>query len=80
LIPKSSISLRVFFLSRVRLAKVHFVLMALSHVVLGEEPMELCYFCAKVVPKQEEALKIEVLCYLYKYTPSLSSYEDCHLS
>jgi hypothetical protein len=54
LIPKSSISLRVFFLSRVRLAKVHFVLRALSHVVLGEEPTELCYFCAKVVHKQEE--------------------------
>jgi hypothetical protein len=47
LIPKSSISLRVFFLSRVRLAKVHFVLRALSHVVLGEEPAELCYFLCK---------------------------------
>jgi hypothetical protein len=62
LIPKSSISLRVFFLSRVRLVKVHFVLRALSHVVLGEESMELCYFCAKVVPKQEEEPKIEVCC------------------
>jgi hypothetical protein len=51
LIPKSSISLIVFFLSRVRLAKVQFVLRALSHVVLGEEPTEFCYFCAKVVPK-----------------------------
>jgi hypothetical protein len=62
LIPKSSISLRVFFLSRVRLVKVHFVLRALSHVVLGEEPAELCHFCAKVVPKQEEEPKIEVCC------------------
>jgi hypothetical protein len=62
LIPKSSISLRVFFLSQVRLAKVHFVLRALSHVVLGEEPTKFCYFCAKVVPKPEEEPKIEVCC------------------
>jgi hypothetical protein len=55
--------LRVFFLSRVRLAKVHFVLRALSHVVLGEEPTEFRYSCAKMVPKQEEEPKIEVCCY-----------------
>jgi hypothetical protein len=34
LIPKSSISLRVFFLSRVRLAKVHFVLRVFEPMLL----------------------------------------------
>jgi hypothetical protein len=34
LIPKSSISLRVFFLSRARLAKVHFVLSVYEPMVL----------------------------------------------
>jgi hypothetical protein len=43
LIPKSSISLRVFFLSRVRLAKVHFILRALSLLgvcFIAEDPKE----------------------------------------
>jgi hypothetical protein len=36
MIPKSSISLRVFSLSQVRLAKVHFVLRVFrTHVVAG---------------------------------------------
>jgi hypothetical protein len=34
LIPKSSISLRVFLLSRVRLAKVHFVLIVFEPMLL----------------------------------------------
>jgi hypothetical protein len=34
LIPKSSISLRVFFLSQVRLAKVHFVLRVFEPMLL----------------------------------------------
>ena len=34
LIPKSSISLRVFFLSQVRLAKVHFVLRVFELILL----------------------------------------------
>jgi hypothetical protein len=34
LIPKSSISLRVFFFSRVRLAKVHFVLRVFEPMLL----------------------------------------------
>jgi hypothetical protein len=38
---------------RVSLAKVHFVLRALSHVVLGEEATNFCCFCSKVVPKEE---------------------------
>jgi hypothetical protein len=25
-----------------------------THVVVGDETAELCYFCSKVVPKQEE--------------------------
>jgi hypothetical protein len=25
-----------------------------THVVLGDETAEFCYFCSKVVPKQEE--------------------------
>jgi hypothetical protein len=33
--------------------KVHFVLRALSHVVLGEEAAYFCCFCPKVVPKEE---------------------------
>jgi hypothetical protein len=54
--------LRVFFLSWVRLAKVHFVLSALSHVILGEDPTKLCHFCAKVFPQKKEKPKIEVYC------------------
>jgi hypothetical protein len=25
-----------------------------THVVVGDETMEFCYFCSKVVPKQED--------------------------
>jgi hypothetical protein len=41
LILKSSISLRVFFLSRVRLAKVHFVLRVFEPMLL--QVLDLCY-------------------------------------
>jgi hypothetical protein len=50
---KASISLRVFYFGWVRLAKVQFVLRALSHVVLGEEAANFCCFCSKMVPKKE---------------------------
>jgi hypothetical protein len=33
--------------------KVHFIIRALSHVVLGEEAANFCCFCSKVVPKEE---------------------------
>jgi hypothetical protein len=33
--------------------KVHSVLRALSHVVLGEEAANFCCFYSKVVPKEE---------------------------
>jgi hypothetical protein len=45
--------------------KVHFVLRALSLVVLGEEAANFCCFCSKVVPKEEiktEAAGGRVLC------------------
>jgi hypothetical protein len=45
--------LESLLLCRVSLAKVHFVLRALSHVVLGEEATNFCCFCSKVVPKEE---------------------------
>jgi hypothetical protein len=50
---KASTSLRVFLLCRVSLAKVHFVLRALSYVVLGEEATNFCCFYSKAVPKEE---------------------------
>jgi hypothetical protein len=42
--------LESLLLCRVSLAKVHFVLRALSHVVLGEGVTTFCCFCSKVVP------------------------------
>jgi hypothetical protein len=42
LFPKSSISLRVFFLSRVRLAKVQFVLRVFEPMLL--QVLELCCY------------------------------------
>jgi hypothetical protein len=53
LIPKGQHILESLLFWRVRLAKVHFVLRALPHVVLGEEAANFCCFCSKVVPKEE---------------------------
>ncbi|MCL1415612.1 hypothetical protein M3J43_26790, partial [Escherichia coli] len=53
LILKGQHILGSLLLSRVSLAKVHFVLRALSHVVLGEEAANFCCFCSKVLPKDE---------------------------
>jgi hypothetical protein len=51
--PKGQHILESLLLCRVSLVKVHFVLRALSHVVLGEEAANFCCFCSKVVPKEE---------------------------
>jgi hypothetical protein len=45
LIPKSSISLRVFFLSRVRLAKVHFILRVFEPMLLQVLDLCCCGWC-----------------------------------
>jgi hypothetical protein len=45
LIPKSSISLRVFFLSWVRLAKVHFVLRVFEPMLLQVLDLCCCEWC-----------------------------------
>jgi hypothetical protein len=50
---KSQHILESLLLCRVSLAKVDFVLRALSHVVLGEEAANFFCFCSKVVPKKE---------------------------
>jgi hypothetical protein len=42
LIPKSSISMKVFFLSRVRLMKVHFVLRVFEPMLL--QVLDLYYY------------------------------------
>jgi hypothetical protein len=45
LIPKSSISLRVFFLSRVRLVKVHSVLRVFEPILLQVLDLCCCGWC-----------------------------------